>query len=82
MSAQMLIRIDPEIKEKLATLARYEKKSTSRLLREIIEDYVKERDIAAYIDELWVRIRRKLESKGVKEDDVAAVTREVRQAKG
>jgi hypothetical protein len=31
----------------------------------LIEAYIKERDISAYIDDLWDRTGRKLKSKGV-----------------
>jgi hypothetical protein len=33
--------------------------------RGMIEDYMKERDIEAYIDDLWNRTAMKLKSKGV-----------------
>jgi len=66
----MLIRIDPELKEKIQQLARYEGKTTSGMVREIIEDYVKERDIGTYVDDLWRRIGKKLRSKGKKQGDI------------
>jgi len=56
MSTQMIVRLSPELKEKLDKLARSEGKSTNRMVLEIIEDYVKERDIGAYVDELWARM--------------------------
>ncbi len=64
MSTQMIIRIDGEVKNRLSKLARIEGKTTSEMVRELIEKYIKERDIGAYIDDLWNRIGRKLESKG------------------
>lgn len=70
MTVQMLIRIDPELKEKIQQLARYEGKTTSGMVREIIEDYVKERDIGTYVDDLWRRIGKKLRSKGKKQSDI------------
>lgn len=65
MSTQMIIRIDDEVKNRLNKLARVEGKSTSEMVRGLIEDYIKERDISAYIDDLWKRTGRKLKSKGV-----------------
>jgi predicted DNA-binding protein len=65
MSTQMMIRIDNEVKNRLNRLARSEGKTTSELLRGLIEEYIKERDIGPYIDDLWNRIGKKLKSKGV-----------------
>jgi predicted DNA-binding protein len=65
MSAQMLIRIDAEVKNRLNKLARLEGKTTSEMVRELIEERIKERDIGAYVDDLWNRIGKKLKAKGV-----------------
>lgn len=65
MTTQMIIRIDDEVKGRLNKLARLEGKTTSEMVRELIEERIKERDIGAYIDDLWDRIGRKLKSKGV-----------------
>jgi len=61
----MIIRIDDEIKNRLNRLARIEGKTTSEMVRGLIEDYIKERDIGSYIDDLWNRIGKKLKSGGV-----------------
>lgn len=81
MSTQMIIRIDPELKDKIARLARAEGKNTSEMVRELIEDYVKEHDISSYIDGLWNRVGEKLRSKGKTPEDVARAVKEVRKAK-
>jgi predicted DNA-binding protein len=70
MSTQMMIRIDPDIKERLNKLARLEGKTSSRMVRELIEGYIKERDIGSYIDDLWNRIEGKLRSKGMTPRDI------------
>ena len=70
MSTQMIVRLSPELKEKLDKLARSEGKSTNRMVLEIIEDYVKERDIGAYIDDLWARMATKLAVRSVTPRDV------------
>ena len=38
MTNQMIIRIKPEVKDKLNKLARIEGKTTSQMVRELIED--------------------------------------------
>jgi len=65
MTTQIIIRIDSEVKNRLNRLARLEGKTTSEIVRELIEERIKERDIEAYIDDLWNRIGKKLKSKGV-----------------
>lgn len=81
MSVQMLIRIEPDIKEALNKLARKEGKSASHLVREIIKDFIKERDLSAYIDDLWERIGKKLKSKGIKQGDILQAIKETRKKK-
>ncbi len=65
MTTQMIIRIDDEVKNRLNRLARNEGKTTSEMVRGLIEERIKERDVSAYIDDLWNRIGKKLKSKGV-----------------
>jgi predicted CopG family antitoxin len=61
----MIIRIDDEVKNRLNKLARIEGKTMSEMVRELIEEYIKERDIGGYIDDLWNRTGKKLKAKGV-----------------
>lgn len=79
MAPQMTIRIDPEIKDSFSKLVRAEGKTASQALRELIEDYIKERDIRTYIDDLWNRIGSKLKSKGKKQRDIRSVIKETRK---
>ena len=48
-------------------------------MRELIENDLRERDIGAYIDDLWSRIGKDLRSKGVAPRDVKEVVRGVRK---
>lgn len=79
MTTQMIIRIDPELKEKLSKIARMEGKATSEVIRELIKTYIKERDIETYIDDLWNRVGKKLRSKGTKLEEVEKAIAEVRK---
>jgi len=79
MTTQMIIRIDPDVKERFNKLARVEGKTSSQMVRELIEDYIKDRDIGLYIDDLWSRIGGKLRSKGVKQRDIDRAIKEVRK---
>lgn len=79
MTKQMIIRINPAVKDKLNKLARTEGKTTSQMVRELLEDYIKERDISAYVDDLWDRIGGKLRSKRVKPRDINSAIKAVRK---
>jgi len=82
MATQMIIRIDPDVKERLNRLARMEGKTTSQMVRGLIEEYIRERDISTYIDDLWKRIGGKLRAKGVTSEDIEKAIRETRRTKG
>jgi hypothetical protein len=79
MSDQLLIRIDPDLKERLERLSRAEGKTTSHMVRELIRDYIKQRDIAGYIDGLWDRIGKKLGARRVKASDIDTAIADARK---
>ena len=81
MSTQMIIRIEPQLKDKVARLARAEGKTTSEVVRELLEDYITSRDIAASIDGLWERIGSRLAREDVTSEGVAEAIRDVRRGK-
>lgn len=70
MTTSLMVRIDPTLKDRIEKLARLEGKTTSQMVRELIEAHLKERDIGAYIDDLWDRIGTQLHSKGVRPADI------------
>ena len=78
MNTQMIVRVDPDLKAKVSNFAKVEGKSVSEVVRELLEDYVKNRDIDSYIDNLWDRIGGKLASSGVGPKDVKHIIRDVR----
>jgi len=77
----MIVRINPELKNKVNKLAKAEGKNVSEVVRELLEDYVRDRDISFYIDDLWERIGGKLKSRGYTLNDIHRVIREVRTKK-
>jgi len=81
MSTQMIVRIDPALKDKVNNFAKAEGKSVSEVVRELLEEYVRNRDISLYIDDLWERIGGKLTSRGVGPEEIQRVIQEVRSAK-
>ena len=66
MNTQMIVRINPELKSKVNNLAKAEGKSVSEVVRELLEGYVRDRDIGSYIDDLWGRIGGELRSRGLR----------------
>ena len=77
-TTQMIVRIDPDLKARVNNFAKIEGKSVSEVVRELLEEYVKTRDIDSYIDNLWDRIGRKITSSGAGTKDVKRVIRNVR----
>lgn len=81
MTTPMIVRIDPELKARVSNFAKAEGKSVSEVVRELLEDYVRNRDMGWYIDDLWERIHGKLESRGVGPKEIRRAIREVRAKK-
>jgi len=81
MTTQMIVRINPELKNKVNSLAKSEGKSVSEVVRELLEDYVKNRDIGLYIDDLWQRLGDKLISRKIGPKDIQRAIQEVRAKK-
>jgi len=50
------------------------------MVRELIENYIKERGIITYIDNLWGRIGGKLRATGVSQRDINRVIKESRKS--
>ena len=78
MTTQMIIRIEPSLKDKVSKLAKSEGKNLSELVRELLENYTKERDMGHYIDELWNSIGGKLSKENINESDIEGVIKQVR----
>ena len=78
MSTQMIVRVDSSLKRKASQLAKAEGKSLSELVRELLVNYTRERDMSAYIDGLWDRIGRGFSQSGVLEKDIDKAIRQVR----
>jgi predicted DNA-binding protein len=78
MSKQMIIRIDPALKKRVENCARAEGKNVSMIVRELLEDYIIDRDISGYIDDLWNRIGVKIRDQGISAGDITAIIKQIR----
>jgi len=81
MASQMIVRIDPVLKRKVSRFAQAEGRNVSEIVRELLENYVKSRDIAPYIDDLWNRIAAKMGEEGFSAEDIAPAIRDLRAGK-
>ena len=81
MTTQMIVRIDPTLKKKVSDFAKAEGKNVSEIVRELLESYVKNRDIGSYIDDLWSRIGTKIKKQGLGPDDIDSIIQKVRAEK-
>jgi hypothetical protein len=82
MTTQMIVRIDPKKREQLTRLSRAEGKATSELVRELIDNFIREHDIGGYIDDLWQRTGSIMTKKGRSVKDIARMIKESRKAIG
>ena len=81
MATQLLVRLAPETKSKLSMPACAEGKNTSQVVRELIESYIQNRDMASYIDDLWNRVGDKLRARGIRAEDIEKAIRDSRASK-
>ncbi len=78
MTSQLIIRLDNDLKVKVKKVARSESKTTSQVVRELLQNYVAERDIEGFIDGLWNRISEKLKSRDIDINNLDRVISDVR----
>jgi metal-responsive CopG/Arc/MetJ family transcriptional regulator len=80
MTMQMLIRIDEQKRKALDRLSKSEGKTTSEVVRELIDTFITQHDASGYIDGLWSRIGQALKRKGYSESDIPKLIKESRMA--
>lgn len=78
--AQLTIRIDDELKDRLSSLARHEGKTTSEVVRLLVRRYVQDRDRSAFLRNLWQRMQENAETAGMTQEDVEQAIARVREA--
>ncbi len=78
MTTQMIIRVDQGLKNKASQLAKADGKNLSELVRELLERYTRERNMSAYIDNLWEKIGNNLSKADVSEVDISEAIKQVR----
>ena len=79
MATQMIVRVEPALKNRVMQLAKAEGKNLSELVRELLVNYTKERDMSTYIDDLWARIGENLAQNEISPPDIDEAIRQVRK---
>ena len=78
MTTQMIIRVEPDLKNKIIQLAKSEGKNLSELVRELLVNYTKERDMSTYIDNLWEKISDNLSKNHISRENIEAAIKQTR----
>ncbi len=81
MSDHLLIRVDPELKRRLARAASEEGKTSAQAVRDLIEQYVRQRDTPSYVADLWDRIGEGLRSSGARVTDLGKAIESAKKAR-
>lgn len=81
MTSQLMIRLDSDLKSRFQKLAQTEGKSTSEVVRNLIETYIQDRDMQGAIDNLWNRVGTDLTTRGVSLPDIDRAIQDVRAKK-
>lgn len=81
MPSQMILRMPDDLKEKVGRQAKAEGKNVSTLVREVLEEYIKNHDMSSYVDDLWGRIADRLKAGGKGPEDIEAAIRRARTNK-
>ena len=78
----ILINIDGNLKSRFDRTAKMEGKTRSEKIRELMSEYVSERDIGKWIDDIWNGIGNTLKSAGYKQKDVEQAVKRARKRGG
>jgi len=77
----MIIRMPDDLKEKVSRQAKVEGKNVSTLVREVLEDYIRDHDMASHVDDIWNRIGASLKAKGKRPEDIEIAIGQARAEK-
>ena len=81
MGDQILIRMNPALKEQLSRAAKTEGKTSSEVIRALVEDYLKQRDVGAYVDSLWERFGKDFKARKLTARDIPAAVKASRKSR-
>jgi len=73
------VRLDDKTKKQFQELCRREGKTSSEVVRRLVKEYIKERDMSLYIDDLWGRISNRFKSQNINLSTIERMIFEVRE---
>lgn len=77
--AQLTVQIDDSTKDQLETLALREGRSTQDVVRDLVQQYVRDRDRSTALRHLWDRMQTKAEASGTPPEGIDQAIRTVRE---
>ncbi len=79
MQTQLIIRVDADLKNKVSQLAAAEGKNLSETMRELMIQYVRDRDRKGYIMALWDELGKEARARGFAEQEIDSIIQQVRK---
>ncbi len=79
MTTQMIIHIEPDLKNKINRLAGIDGKNVSQLVHDLLVKYIMERDMSTHIDEIWNNIGDRMTQNSITYQDIDKAVNYVRQ---
>lgn len=81
MTTQLIVRVDKEKKALFDRKARISGKSSSEVIRELMDTYVQRQDMRGYLGKLLAEMGTQMKKDGFTVDDVPRIIKEVREEK-
>lgn len=81
MNTSILIRVDKDKKERFERMARRRGKTTSEVVREMMDEYVERHDMRGYLSKLISDIGEDFKKQGITQADIDRTIKEVRAEK-
>jgi predicted DNA-binding protein len=79
MTKSLIVRMDEEKKVRLDRLARRRGKTSSQVIRELVDNYIERHDMRGYLGKLMEEMGEDMKRKGITQRDINKAIKEVRE---
>ncbi len=79
MSTSLIVRMDKEKKERFDRMARRRGKSSSEVIRELVDGYIERHDMRGYLAPIWDEISADFKKRNITQKDINEAIKEVRK---
>ena len=79
MTTSLLVRVDKKKKDQFDRLARKKGKTSSEVIRELMDDYIERYDMRGYLDSVWNEISAEFKRRNITQKDINRTIKEVRR---